>query len=95
MNPATVIEQMNEANVDKLMLCGWHRPNKVLIPNDIIAKYVAHDPNRFKGIVSIDLKNPLKALDEIDYCQKKKTAKINLDELKINSNFFLYFDCIM
>eukprot|EP00483_Globobulimina_turgida_P001328 UN01330 len=65
------LDGMNEAGVDKLMLCGWNRPNKVLISNEQILEYTQAYPDRFTGIVSVDLTSPVKACQDIDHYVKK------------------------
>ena len=68
---SVTVDGMNEAGIDKLMLCAWNRPNKVLISNDEIVKYTQAYSDRFIGIVSVDLLNPVKACQDIDYYVKK------------------------
>eukprot|EP01084_Bolivina_argentea_P169088 293143_1 len=68
---SVTVNEMNEGGVDKLMLCGWNRPNKVLISNETILKYTQSYPDRFIGIVSVDLTSPAKACKDIDYYVKK------------------------
>ena len=68
---SVTVDGMDKAGVDKLMLCAWNRPGKVLISNDDILKYTQAYPDRFTGIVSVDILNPVKACHDIDYYVKK------------------------
>ena len=68
---SVTVDGMDAAGVDKLMLCGWNRPGKVLISNEQILEYTTAYPDRFTGIVSVDILNPVKASQDIDYYVKK------------------------
>ena len=68
---SVTVDEMDKGGIDKVMLCGWNRPNKVLISNESILKYTTKWPDRFTGIVSVDLTNPVKACQDIDYYVKK------------------------
>lgn len=61
-----LIEQMNKANVEKLFLCAWHRPGRWVIDNDTIASFVEQYPDRFVGVASVNLENPVEAVKQLD-----------------------------
>src|SRR5690349_20630741 len=61
-----IINQMDEAGIDKIMLCAWNRPNKTIISNDDILEYVEKYPKRIYGVCSVDLTNPMLAVQTID-----------------------------
>ena len=50
---------MDKGSVNKVLLSSWHRPGKVVISNDTIKGYVDAYPDRFGGICSVDLANPV------------------------------------
>ena len=75
-----IVEEMDKNNVDKLMLCSWQRPNgKKLVTNEEILKdYVFKYPTRFIGICSVNLNDPMSAVNEIEkYCNLSSINKFN------------------
>ena len=56
---------MDEAEVDVALLSAWHGPSGVLISNDDVANEIARAPGRFRGLVSVDLNDPMGATREI------------------------------
>jgi len=47
LSAAQLVEMMDTASVDRVMLCAWHRPGKWVISNDTIAEFVRQFPQRF------------------------------------------------
>ena len=37
--PSFLVQQMDEAGIDQIMLCAWNRPNQTIVSNDDIVKY--------------------------------------------------------
>lgn len=70
-DPSFMVSQMDTAGIDHALLCAWNRPQKVLISNDQILQYMKQYPNRFSGVVSIDLHNPVQACKDIEYYVKE------------------------
>lgn len=53
------------------MMCGWHKPETVLLSNEEVYEFVKYDPERFVGVASVDLNDPVKAVKELDKCVKE------------------------
>ncbi len=47
LSAAQLVEMMDKAGVDRVMLCAWHRPGTWVIRNDTIAEFVRQFPQRF------------------------------------------------
>jgi len=62
------VEAMDQANVVKGLLCSWHSPLGPLISNEEVAACIAKYPNRFVGLASVQLNQPMKALAELKHC---------------------------
>jgi predicted TIM-barrel fold metal-dependent hydrolase len=65
LTPAEIVDHMDAAGVSTLMLCAWCRPGRWLITNDEVAAVVAAFPDRFAGVATIDLANPVAAVREL------------------------------
>lgn len=61
-----VIEAMDRAGIERLLLSAWHRPGRWVLSNDDVAQLVAAHPDRFTGIAAVDLEHPIRALNELD-----------------------------
>ncbi|MGO1053013.1 amidohydrolase family protein [Crossiella sp. CA198] len=59
---------MDEAGVSLALLAGWHGPTGSLISNDEVAAVVAAHPDRFRGVATVDLGDPMGAVREIRRC---------------------------
>lgn len=59
------LEAMDEAGVDVALLSAWHGPHGALITNDEVAAQVHEAPERFRGLASVDLADPMGAVREI------------------------------
>lgn len=66
LNPAETVALMDKAGVEKLLLTAWCRPGKWIITNDQIAEFVQAFPDRFVGVATVDLENPVAAVRELD-----------------------------
>lgn len=66
--PAEVVALMDAAGIDKLMLAAWCRPGRWIIPNAEISRYTEAFPDRFAGVASVDLSDPVKAVRELGEC---------------------------
>lgn len=62
------LEAMDEAGVRFALLSAWNSPSGPLISNDDVAELVAAHPDRFGGIASVDLRDPVRAVREIRRC---------------------------
>lgn len=56
---------MDAGGVATALLSGWHGPGGALISNDEVAACVAAAPDRFCGVCSVDLRDPVAAVREI------------------------------
>lgn len=59
---------MDEAGVRVGLLSAWHGPNGVLISNEEVAEVVSAHPDRFAGIATVDLTDPVAAVREVRRC---------------------------
>jgi hypothetical protein len=65
------LSQMDAAGVDQALACAWHGPQGALISNDEVAALVAHAPERFVGVASVDIRKPMEAVRELRRCVKE------------------------
>ena len=61
-----VIELMDRAGVEKLMLSAWSRPGRVIFSNDEVYEITSKHPDRFAGVAAVDLEKPMQAVRELD-----------------------------
>jgi predicted TIM-barrel fold metal-dependent hydrolase len=59
---------MDAAGVELALLAAWYGPAGALIDNDEVAAVVARAPARFRGVASVDLRDPMGAVREIRRC---------------------------
>jgi uncharacterized protein len=59
------VEEMDAAGVEMALLAAWGTPQGMLIDNDEVADVVAAHPERFRGVASVALRDPLGAVREI------------------------------
>lgn len=60
------LASMDTAGVDVGLLSAWRAPNgSDLISNDDVASWVRAHPDRFRGLVSVDLERPMAAVREL------------------------------
>lgn len=62
------IEAMDRGGVRFGLLSAWHGPGGELISNDEVAEVVAAHPDRFAGVATVDLTDPVGAVREIRRC---------------------------
>ncbi|MEK1908711.1 MAG: amidohydrolase family protein [Pseudomonas chlororaphis] len=60
------VELMDQAGVEKLMLAAWCRPERWVFSNDEIAAFTRAYPERFVGVATVDLSQPMAALAELE-----------------------------
>jgi predicted TIM-barrel fold metal-dependent hydrolase len=56
---------MDAAGVDIALLSAWHGPSGSLISNEEVAAQVDDAPNRFRGLATVDLSKPSRAVATI------------------------------
>lgn len=71
LTTAQIVEAMDSAGVDRLMLCAWHRPGQWVFHNDDIAAMVRQYPDRFTGVAAVDLEKPVAAVRELERAVKE------------------------
>lgn len=59
------VAAMDEAGVERGLLCAWYGPTGPLISNDEVAGFVSRYPGRFVGVASVDLRQPVDAVREL------------------------------
>lgn len=59
------LEAMDAAHVDMALLSAWHGPQGTLISNEEVSAQIDAAPDRFRGLVSVDLTKPMAAVREI------------------------------
>lgn len=60
-----LVQLMDEAGVQRVMLSAWHRPGQSLISNDTVAAIVREYPDRLVGVAAVDLEKPVQAVHEL------------------------------
>jgi len=61
----TTLALMDEADVERGLICAWYDASGPLISNDEVAGWVAAHPDRLTGIASVDIRNPRLAVQEL------------------------------
>ena len=62
------IAAMDQAGVDKALICAWFGPDNVMISNDEVHEFVSEYPDRLIGVGSVDISRPMQAVAEIRRC---------------------------
>lgn len=62
------VSVMDAAGVGTALLSAWHGPDGSLISNDEVAESIAAYPDRFAGLATVDLADPVGAGREIRRC---------------------------
>ena len=71
----TTIGMMDQAKIDKSLICAWVAPRNVMISNDEVAGFVAEAPDRLVGVGSVDISKPMEAIREIRRCVNELNFK--------------------
>jgi len=64
----STIAAMDQAQVQKGLICSWWGPQGPLISNEEVAAIVNRFPDRFIGIASVNLYKPMEAIRELRRC---------------------------
>jgi len=64
----TTVATMDQAGVDKSLICAWVAPRNVMISNDEVTGFVEQAPDRLIGVGSVDISRPVAAVREIRRC---------------------------
>lgn len=65
---AATLEAMDRGGVSRALLSAWLGPQGELISNDEVAGFVAHAPDRFVGVGSVDIRKGMRAVREARRC---------------------------
>jgi predicted TIM-barrel fold metal-dependent hydrolase len=65
VEPDELVAAMDEAGVDVVLLSAWHRPGGWVVSNDDVAVFTQKYPERFAGVASVDLSDPVSAVREL------------------------------
>ena len=66
---------MDAAGVEVGLVSAWYGPEGALISNDEVAELVGAHPDRFVGIASVDLREPVAAVRELRRCVQEMGFK--------------------
>lgn len=69
----TTLAAMDRADVDIALLSAWQGPEGSLISNDEVADCVALAPDRFRGLLTVDLESPMQGVREIRRLADRRT----------------------
>lgn len=64
----TTVAAMDQAGVAFGLLSAWHAPQGFLISNDQVAAWIGAHPDRFAGLASVDLNQPMEGVRELRRC---------------------------
>ncbi|TGK04966.1 amidohydrolase [Leptospira semungkisensis] len=65
LGPDEIVELMDRAGVEKLLLRAWCRPGQWVCTNEQIYEYTKKYPDRFVGIAGVNLEKPVEAVREL------------------------------
>ncbi|HKQ76323.1 MAG TPA: amidohydrolase family protein [Blastocatellia bacterium] len=71
LNSEQIVEAMDRAGVQTLMLSAWHRPGQWVFHNDQIAEMTRQFPDRFAGVAAVNLEKPVEAVRELERAVKE------------------------
>src|SRR5262249_2695901 len=61
-----IVEEMDRAGIQTMMLSAWHRPGQWVFHNDQISEMTRRFPDRFVGVAAVNLEKPVEAVRELD-----------------------------
>ena len=62
---AETLDEMDRAGVDVALLSAWHGPSGALIENEEVARQIEAAPDRFRGLATADIQQPMEAVRTI------------------------------
>ncbi|GFF63221.1 amidohydrolase 2 [Aspergillus lentulus] len=63
--PDELVALMDAAGVSQICLCAWYRPGQAVFSNEDVAQFTRAYPDRFIGIASVNLLDPVGYVKEI------------------------------
>jgi len=64
-NVDTTLKAMDAADVEIALLSAWHGPSGSLISNEEVDAHISAAPDRFRGLATVDLTDPMQAVRDI------------------------------
>ncbi len=61
----STVTSMDKGGVSQALISAWHGPQGSLISNAEVSAQIDDAPDRLRGLASIDIRNPVKAVNEI------------------------------
>lgn len=74
-----IVTAMDQANVEKSLLSAWHVPGRWMISNDQIEAIVRQFPDRFVGVGSVNLEDPVAGVAELE----RMVIELNFKALRV------------
>ncbi|CAA0124518.1 Uncharacterised protein [BD1-7 clade bacterium] len=56
------LQSLADADIEKALICAWYGPQGSLISNDEVATLVDTYPDKFAGVASVDIRDPVEAV---------------------------------
>jgi hypothetical protein len=69
------VAAMEAGGVEIALLSGWHGPTGSLISNDEVAAAIAAYPDRFAGLATVDLSDPMGRPRDPSMCQRAQRIR--------------------
>jgi len=69
------VQMMNSAAVHMAAVCAWYRPGKAILTNDQVKAYARKYPDRFIGVASVDISDPVRACAELERAVREDGMK--------------------
>lgn len=69
------IQAMDEAEVEKALICAWESPSGSLVSNKEVYQWVEKYPDRLVGVAAVNLNTPMQAVRELRRCVKEYNFK--------------------
>ncbi len=66
-----IVEAMDRAGIQRLMLSAWHRPGQWVHHNNDVSAMVNQYPERFSGVAAVNLEKPVEAVRELERAVKE------------------------
>jgi len=79
VSPDELVAELDAAGVDVALLSAWHRPGGWVVSNDDVAQFTAAYPDRFAGLASVNLADPIAAVREL----RRAVAELGFIGLRI------------
>lgn len=68
LRPEETVAAMDEGGVDIALMAAWHGPMGSLVSNEEVMETIAAAPDRFRGVATVDLNDPMGTVRTIRRC---------------------------